>query len=115
SKGTGSQSCRQMHAAITQEDARRALSQTFGTARTPETAAADYEAARGLSAADTHLQQEAARAAVSAAQRKSACGPNLDAKACALAQSARTESQLDTVNAQLAEGNRLSATALALK
>lgn len=104
-----------MHAAITQEDARRALANTFGTARTPETQAADYEAARGLSAAATHLQQEAARAALSAEQRKRACGPDLDAKACALAQSARTESQLDTVNAQLAEGNRLAATALALK
>ena len=45
----------------------------------------------------------------------SAFGPDLDAKACALAQAARTESQLDTVNAQLAEGNRLAATALALK
>ena len=115
SESSGSPACRQMHAAITQEDARRALAQTFGTARTPETAAADYEAARGLSAADTHVQQEAARAAVSAAQRKSACGPDLDAQACALAQTARTESQLDTVNAQLAEGNRLAATTLALK
>jgi hypothetical protein len=115
SEGTGSPACRQMHAAITQEEARHALTQTFGAARTPETAAADYEAARGLSAADTHLQQEAARAAVSAAQRKSACGPDLDAKACALAQTARQESQLDTVNAQLAEGNRLAATTLALK
>jgi hypothetical protein len=104
-----------MHAAITQEDARRALANTFGTARTPDTAAADYEAARGLSAADTHVQQEAARAAVSAAQRRSACGPDLDAQACALAQTARTESQLDTVNAQLAESNRLAATTLALK
>jgi hypothetical protein len=115
SETSGSQACRQMHAAITQEDARRALSQTFGAARTAETQAADYEAARGLSAADTHFQQEAARAAVSAAQRKSACGPDLDEKACALAQTARQESQLDTVNAQLAEGNRLAATALALK
>jgi hypothetical protein len=115
SESSGSQACRQMHAAITQEDARRALSQTFGAARTGETQAADYEAARGLSAADTHLQQEAARAAVSAAQRKSACGPDLDAKACALAQTARWESQLDIVNVQLAEGNRIAATTLALK
>jgi hypothetical protein len=115
SESSGSQACRQMHLAITQEDARRALANTFGSARTAETQAADYEAARGLSAADTHLQQEAARAAVSAAQRMSACGPDLDAKACALAQTARTESQLDTVNAQLAEGNRLAATSLALK
>jgi hypothetical protein len=115
SDSSGSPACRQMHAAITQEDARRALTQTFGPPRTPDTQAADYEAARALSAADTHLEQEAARAAVSAAQRKSACGPDLDAHACALAQTARTESQLDTVNAQLAEGNRLAATTLALQ
>ena len=115
SESSGSHACRQMHAAITQEDARRALANTFGAARTAETAAADYEAVRGLSAADTHLQQEAARAAVSAAQRQRACGPDLDAHACALAQTARQESQLDTVNAQLAEGNRLAATTLALK
>jgi hypothetical protein len=115
SEGSGSPACRQMRAAITQEDARRALANTFGSARTPETAAADYETARALAAADTHLQQEAARAAVSAAQRKRACGPDLDAQACAVAQTARTESQLDTVNAQLAEGNRLAATTLALK
>jgi hypothetical protein len=115
SEGSGGPACRQMHAAITQEDARRALAHTFGSARTPETAAADYEAARALSAADTHLEQEARRAAMSAAQRKSTCGPDLDAQACALAQTARQESQLDTVNAQLAEGNRLAATTLALK
>ena len=34
---------------------------------------------------------------------------------CGLAQTARQESQLDTVNEQLAEGNRLLATHLALQ
>ena len=115
SESSGSQACRQMHEAITQEDARRALSQTFGPALHPETRAADYEIARGLSAADTHLQQEAARAALSAANRKEACSPGGDQAVCALAQGARQESQLDTVNLQLAEGNRLQATGLALQ
>jgi hypothetical protein len=115
SEGSGSTACRQMHEAISQEDARKALSQTFGPALHPETKAADYEVARGLSVADTHTQQEAARATLSAASRKTACGPGGDASTCALAQTARQESQLDTVNAQLAEGNRLAATALALQ
>jgi hypothetical protein len=115
SEGTGSQACRQMHESITQDDARRALSQTFGTPLHPETQAADYEVARGLSATDTHLQQESTRAALSAANRKTACGSGGDAATCGLAQTTRQESQLDTVNAQLAEGNRLRAMALALQ
>ncbi len=115
SEGTGSAACRQMHDAITQADAREALSRTFGTALHPETQAADYEVARALSAADTHAQQETSRAVASAASRKRACGSTGDATVCGLAQGARQESQLDTVNAQLSEGNRLSATALALR
>ena len=115
SEGSGSTACRQLRDAITQADARDALNRTFGAARTPETQAADYEGARAMSAADTHAQQEAARAVTSAASRKKACGNGGDSAVCGLAQGARQESQLDTVNAQLSEGNRLSATALALR
>jgi hypothetical protein len=104
-----------MHDAITQADARDALNRTFGAAHHPETQAADYEVARGLSAADAHAQQETARAVTSAASRKKACGAASDTAVCGLAQRARQESQLDTINAQLSEGNRLSATALALR
>jgi hypothetical protein len=115
SEGTGSASCRQMHEAITQADAREALSKTFGPALHSDTRAADYEVARALSAADTHGQQEAARAALSAASRRMACAKGGDSTVCGLSQTARQESQLDTVNAQLSEANRLHAMRLALQ
>jgi hypothetical protein len=115
SEGTGSSACTQMREAVTQADAREALGQTFGRALHPETAAADVEAARGLAAADAHAQEEAARALASGRARRRACGQSSEAGACGLAQAARAESQLDTVNAQLSEATRLSATALALR
>ena len=113
--GSSSSGCRQIHAAITPNEAQSALSRTFGPALTSDTRAGDYEVARALSAADTHQQQEASRATVSAASRSAACATTGDAAVCALAQSARQESQLDVVNAQLAEGNRLLAAHLALQ
>jgi hypothetical protein len=111
----GGSACRQLHTAITPSDAQSALSGTFGAALHPETQAGDYEASRGLSAADTHQQQEGNRAAASAASRTAACVSGGDSTVCGLAQTARQESQLDTVNEQLAEGNRLQATRLALQ
>lgn len=113
--GAGTSACREMHTAITPTDAQTALSGTFGPALRPDTQAGDYEASRLLSAADTHQQQESARAAVSAASRSTACVSGGDSTVCGLAQTARQESQLDTVNQQLAEGNRLQATRLALQ
>jgi hypothetical protein len=115
SEGTGSSACAQMREAVTQADARAALGRTFGSALHPETAAADVEAARGLAAADAHAQEEAARTLASSVARRKACGPASESGACGLAQAARAESQLDTVNAQLAEATRLHATALALR
>ena len=112
---SGSSACRQMHEAITPRDAQTALSQTFGPARRADTRAGDYEASRALSLADTHQQQESSRAALSAASRSTACASGSDSAVCALAQTARQESQLDTINEQLAEGNRLRATHLALQ
>jgi hypothetical protein len=112
---TGSSVCRQTHDAITPADAQGALSGTFGPAHHPETRAGDYEASRALSLADTHQQQESSRAAVSAASRSAACASGSDAAVCGLAQTARQESQLDTMNEQLAEGNRLQATQLAFQ
>ncbi len=112
---TGSSACRQMHDAITAADAQTALGRTFGPALHSDTQASDYEVARALSAADTHQQQESSRAAVSAASRNTACATGGDAAVCGLAQMARQESQLDTLNAQLSEGNRLSAAALAFQ
>jgi hypothetical protein len=111
----GSSACRQMHTAISPGDAETALSSTFGPALHPDTQAGDYEASRLLSAADTHQQQESSRAAVSAASRSAACASGGDSTVCGLAQTARQESQLDTINTQLAEGNRLQATRLALQ
>jgi hypothetical protein len=113
--GAGSPACRQMHTAITPSDAQTALSSTFGLALHPDTRAGDYEASRALSASDTHQQQESSRAAESAASRGAACVSGGDSTVCGLAQTARQESQLDTVNEQLAEGNRLQATRLALQ
>jgi hypothetical protein len=113
--GQGGSACRQMHDAITPADAQVALSNTFGAAQHPDTRAGDYEVARALSAADTHQQQESSRAAVSAASRSAACAGGGDSLVCGLAQTARQESQLDTINAQLAEGNRLQATHVALQ
>ncbi len=115
SPGSGSSACRQMHDAITPSEAQTALSGTFGPALYPDTRAGDYEASRALAAADTHQQQESSRAAVSAASRSAACAGGGDSAVCGLAQTARQESQLDTVNEQLAEGNRLQATRLALQ
>jgi hypothetical protein len=112
---SGSTACRSMHEAITPQDAQAALSSTFGPARHPETQAGDYEVSRALSLADTHQQQESSRAAVSAASRTAACATGSDSAVCGLAQTARQESQLDTLNEQLAEGNRLQATQLALQ
>ncbi|MGO8970435.1 MAG: hypothetical protein ACLQDQ_12775 [Myxococcaceae bacterium] len=112
---SGSSACRQMHDAVTPADAKTALSSTFGPALHSDTRASDYEVARALSAADTHQQQESSRAAVSAASRDAACASGGDASVCGLAQTARQESQLDTVNQQLAEANRLQATHLALQ
>jgi hypothetical protein len=113
--GPGSSACRQMHEAITPTDAQTALSRTFGPPLHPETRAGDYEVSRALSAADTHQQQESSRAAVSAASRSAACASGGESAVCGLAQTARQESQLDTVNEQLAEGNRLQATHVALQ
>jgi hypothetical protein len=113
--GAGSSACRQMHEAITPTDAQAALSRTFGPPLHPETRAGDYEVSRALSAADTHQQQESSRAAVSAASRSTACASGGESAVCGLAQTARQESQLDTVNEQLAEGNRLQATHVALQ
>lgn len=115
SNTSGSSACRQMHDAISPSDAQTALSHTFGPALNPDTRAGDYEASRALSSADTHQQQESSRAAVSAASRSAACAGGGDSAVCGLAQTARQESQLDTVNEQLAEGNRLQATRLALQ
>jgi hypothetical protein len=115
SESSGSPACRQVRAGISQADAQQALARTFGLALRPETRAADYEAARGLSAADTHQQQERARALASAASRSTACGSAGDSAVCGLAQTARQESQLDTANEQLAESNRLQAVRLALE
>jgi hypothetical protein len=112
---SGSSACRQMHDAISPRDAQNALSSTFGPALQSDTRAGDYEASRALSLADTHQQQESSRAAVSAASRSAACASGSDAAVCGLAQTARQESQLDTINEQLAEGNRLQATRLALQ
>jgi hypothetical protein len=112
---SGSSACRTMHDAITPVDAQSALSSTFGPALHPDTRAGDYEASRALSLADTHQQQESARAAASAAGRSAACASGSDSAVCGLAQTARQESQLDTLNEQLAEGNRLQATRLALQ
>src|SRR5262249_60769800 len=98
SEGSGSAACRQMHDAITQADAREALNRTFGTARHAETQAADYEVARGLSAADAHAQQEAARAVTSAASREKARGAADATAVCGLAQRARQERPPDTIN-----------------
>jgi hypothetical protein len=121
SEGSWSSACAQMRDAVTQADARAALSRTFGSALHPETAAADAEVARGLAAADAHAQEESARALASSVARRKACGQSSeaaearDSSTCGLAQAARAESQLDTVNAQLSEATRLHATALALK
>jgi hypothetical protein len=115
SGGQASGACRQIHEAITPRDAQTALSHTFGAAQHPDTRAGDYEVSRALSAADTHQQQESSRAAVSAASRTAACASGGDSAVCGLAQTARQESQLDTVNEQLAEGNRLQATHVALQ
>lgn len=115
SGGQAGGACRQMHEAITPSDAQTALSHTFGAAQHPDTRAGDYEVSRALSAADTHQQQESSRAAVSAASRTAACASGGDSAVCGLAQTARQESQLDTVNEQLAEGNRLQATHVALQ
>lgn len=112
---SGTSACRQMHDAVTPTDAANALGSTFGPALHPDTRAGDYEASRALSLADTHQQQESARAAVSAASRSAACASGSDAAVCGLAQTARQESQLDTMNEQLAEGNRLEATHLAVQ
>jgi hypothetical protein len=112
---SGSSACRQMHDAITPTEAQGALRSTFGPALHPDTRAGDYEVSRALSLADTHQQQESSRAAVSAASRSAACTSGSDAAVCGLAQTARQESQLDTMNEQLAEGNRLQATRLALQ
>jgi len=113
--GPGGPACRQMHDAITPADAQTALSHTFGPPLRPDTRAGDYEVSRALSAADTHQQQESSRAALSAASRGAACASGSDSSVCGLAQTARQESQLDTVNEQLAEGNRVQATHLALQ
>jgi hypothetical protein len=115
SDGTGSAACAQMRDAVTQADARAALGRTFGSALHPETAAADAEVARGLAAADAHGQEETARTLASTATRRKACGQKSDTGACGLAQAARAESQLDSVNAQLSEATRLHATTLALR
>jgi hypothetical protein len=112
---SGNSACRQMHDAITPSDAESALRSTFGPALHPDTRAGDYEVSRALSLADTHRQQESSRAAVSAASRSAACASGSDAAVCGLAQTARQESQLDTMNEQLSEGNRLQATRLALQ
>jgi hypothetical protein len=112
---SGSAACRQMHVAVTPADAAGALRSTFGPALHPDTRAGDYEASRALSLADTHQQQESSRAAVSAASRSAACASGSDAAVCGLAQTARQESQLDTMNEQLAEANRLQAMRLALQ
>lgn len=112
---SGASACRQMHDAITPGEASAALGSTFGPALHSDTRAGDYEASRALSLADTHQQQESSRAAASAASRSAACASGSDAAVCALAQTARQESQLDTLNEQLAEGNRLQATRLALQ
>ena len=112
---SGSSACRQMHNAVTPTDAAGALRSTFGPALYPDTRAGDYEASRALSLADTHQQQESSRAAVSAASRSAACASGSDGAVCGLAQTARQESQLDTMNEQLAEGNRLQAMRLALQ
>lgn len=111
----GAAACRQVHDALTPSDAQTALQHTFGPAQNADTLAGDYEVARALSAADTHQQQEGSRAAVSAASRLTACATGGDAVVCSLAQTARQESQLDSVNEQLAEGNRLLAVHLALQ
>ncbi len=111
----GASACRQMHNAVSPADARTAVSGTFGPALRPDTQAGDYEVVRALAASDTHQQQESSRAAVSAASREAACASGGDASVCGLAQTARQESQLDTVNQQLAEANRLQATRLALQ
>jgi hypothetical protein len=112
---SGSSACRQVHDAITPADAQSALSRTFGPALRADTLVGDYEASRGLSLSDTHQQQESSRAALSAASRSAACASGSDSAVCGLAQTARQESQLDTINAQMAEGNRLQATRLALQ
>ncbi len=112
---SGTSACRLVHDALTPSDAQNALRGTFGPALQPDTQAGDYEVARGLSAADTHQQQEGSRAAVSAASRSAACASGGDAAVCGLAQTARQESQLDAVNEQLAEANRLQAVRLALQ
>ena len=112
---SGSSACRQMHDAITAIEAQGALSGTFGAALHPDTRAGDYEVSRALTLTDTHQQQESSRAVVSAASRSAACASGSDAAVCGLAQTARQESQLDTMNEQLAEGNRLQATRLALQ
>jgi hypothetical protein len=115
SESTGSSACRQLRSSISPADAEQALARTFGPALSPETQAADYEVARGLSAADTHQQQERARAVASASSRSQACGSAGDSTVCGLAQTARQESQLDTANEQLAEAVRLAAVRLALE
>jgi len=71
--------------------------------------------ARALAAADTHQQQESSRAVASAASRSSACASGGDVAVCGVAQTARQESQLDTINAQLSEGNRLTAAQMAIE
>lgn len=111
----GSSGCRQLHDAITPTDAQTALSRTFGPALRADTRAGDYEASRALSLADTHQQQESSRAALSAASRSMACASGSDSVVCGLAQTARQESQLDTINEQLAEGNRLQAARFAFQ
>jgi|GEM_PF-4376049 len=112
---SGTSACRQVHDALNPTDAQAALQRTFGPALHPDTRAGDYEVARALSAADVHQQQEGSRAAVSAASRSAACASAGDAAVCGLAQTARQESQLDALNEQLAEGNRLQAVHLALQ
>jgi hypothetical protein len=112
---SGASACRQVHDALSPTEAQSALRHTFGPALHPDTLAGDYEVARALSAADTHQQQEGSRAAVSAASRRAACASGGDASVCGLAQTARQESQLDSLNEQLAEGNRLQAVGLALQ
>ncbi len=112
---SGASACRQVHDPLTPTDAQGALRRTFGPALQPDTQAGDYEVARALSAADAHQQQEGSRAAVSAASRSAACASGEDAAVCGLAQTARQESQLDAVNEQLAEANRLQAVRLALQ
>lgn len=111
----GGSACRQMHDAITPTDAQSALSRTFGPALRADTRVGDYEVSRALSLADTHQQQESSRAALSAASRSTACASGSDSLVCGLAQTARQESQLDTINEQLGESNRLQATRLAFQ